>query len=116
MIEELKKQKYFLTDEGSLSAYLGIKMEKKGLNQMSLTQPAFIKRIINSVNLKDQWTHNTPADSVLNRYLEGQGRKTDFHYRSTIGQLNYLASTTQHNIQFAVHQCARFLQNLKMSH
>ena len=36
--------------------------------------------------------------------------------RSIIGQLNYLASTTRPELQFAVHQCARFVADPKMSH
>ena len=54
VIKDLEEQKYVLTDKGSLLAYLGIQMEKLKVNQISLIQPAFIKRIIKSVNLKDQ--------------------------------------------------------------
>lgn len=60
--------------------------------------------------------HDTPADTILVRDTNGQQRKTEFHYRSVIGQLNYLASTTRPEIQFAVHQCARFSQDPKMCH
>ena len=60
--------------------------------------------------------HDTPADAILTRDEDGQERKNEFHYRSIIGQLNYLAATTRPEIQFAVHQCARFCENPKMSH
>jgi hypothetical protein len=60
--------------------------------------------------------HDTPADEILHRDEDGQERKTEFHYRSIIGQLNYLAATTRPEITFAVHQCARFCDNPKMSH
>ena len=60
--------------------------------------------------------HDTPADSILHRDENGQARKNEFHMRSIIGQLNYLASTTRPDIQFAVHQCARFVADPKMSH
>ena len=60
--------------------------------------------------------HDTPADTILHRDEEGEERKTEFHYRSVIGQLNYLAATTRPEIQFAVHQCARFSQDPKMIH
>ena len=59
--------------------------------------------------------HDTPADAILHRD-KGEQRKTDFHYRSIIGQLNYLAATTRPEIQFTIHQCARFCEDPKMSH
>ena len=40
----------------------------------------------------------------------------EWHYRSLIGQLNYLTQSTRPDIQFAVHQCARFSENPKKSH
>jgi len=39
-----------------------------------------------------------------------------YYYCSLIGQINYLAATTRPEIQFAVHQCARFSQDPKMVH
>jgi hypothetical protein len=81
-----------------------------------MKQPAFIDRIINNCGLKDMRMHDTPADEILNRDENGQERKNEFHYRSIIGQLNYLAATTRPEIQFAVHQCARFCENPKMTH
>ena len=68
------------------------------------------------MNLKDEHLHNTPADIILHRDKNKEERKTDFHYRSVIGQLNYLAATTRPEIQFAVHQCAKFSNNPKMIH
>ncbi len=75
-----------------------------------------MERIISQCGLKDARMHDTPADTVLHRDDEGQERKNEFHYRSVIGQLNYLAATTRPDIQFAGHQCARFCESPKMSH
>lgn len=116
LINNLKAKGYILTDEGSLAAYLGIQVERLSHNRISMKQPAFIDRIINQCGLKDQRMHDTPADTILHRDENGPARKTDFHMRSIIGQLNYLASTTRPEIQFAVHQCARFVSDPKMSH
>ena len=116
LIEALKKRKYVLTDEGDVSAYLGLQIEHVTKTKVSLKQPAFIQRIIDQVGLKDARMHSTPADTVLGRDKEGQERKNEFHYRSIIGQLNYLSATTRPEIQFAVHQCARFSSDPKMSH
>ena len=60
--------------------------------------------------------HDTLADTILHRDKEGEQRKTEFHYRSIIRQLNYLAATTRPEIQFAVLQCTRFCDDPKMSH
>ena len=116
LIDELKGKGYVLTDEGSMSAYLGLQVEPLNDGRISLKQPAFIERIIKSTGLKDMRMHDTPADVTLTRDKDGEPRKNDFHYRSIIGQLNYLAATTRPEIQFAVHQCARFSQDPKMSH
>ena len=45
---------------------------------IKLNQPALIQRIIDSLNLKDQYQHNTLADSVLFKDSEGKPRKTNF--------------------------------------
>jgi Reverse transcriptase (RNA-dependent DNA polymerase) len=94
LIKDLEQKGYVLTDEGPLSAYLGIQVERLGNNKVSMTQPAFIERIIEQCGLKDLRVNDTPADSILHRDMNGQERKTEFHYRSIIGQLNYLAATT----------------------
>ena len=116
LIADLERQGYVLTDEGPLSAYLGIQVDRLEGNRISMKQPAFIERIIEQCHLKDLRMHDTPADTILKRDSEGQERKNEFHYRSIIGQLNYLAATTRPDIQFAVHQCARFCESPKMSH
>jgi hypothetical protein len=116
LIADLERRGYILTDEGSLSAYLGIQVDRLEGNRISMKQPAFIERIIASCGLKDARMHDTPADVILHRDEDGQERKNEFHYRSVIGQLNYLAATTRPDIQFAVHQCARFCEQPKMSH
>jgi hypothetical protein len=116
LISDLKQRGYILTDEGSLAAYLGLQIDRLPGNRISLKQPAFIDRIIKQCNLKDQRMHDTPADAILHRDEHGPERKNEFHMRSIVGQLNYLASTSRPDIQFAVHQCARFVANPKMSH
>jgi len=116
LIDDLKKRGYILTDEGPLAAYLGLQVERLPGNRISMKQPAFIDRIIDQCKLKDQILHDTPADTILHRDKDGPERKNDFHMRSIVGQLNYLAATTRPEIQFAVHQCARFVSEPKMSH
>ena len=59
-----------------------------------------------------------PADPnvKLHKDKDGLPRTDEWHYRSLIGQLNYLTQSTRPDIQFAVHQCARFSKDPKKSH
>jgi hypothetical protein len=85
---------YVLTDEVIILAYLGIQVDHKKTSnglEFHITQPALINRIIKTIPLKDQQLHDTPADRIL--YKGGEPRKTDFHYRSAVGQLNYLTAS-----------------------
>ena len=70
---ESMKMDYTLTDEGDIAAYLGIQVVTKK-DSISLTQPALIQRIIETVPLKDQRMHDTPADVTLHRDKDGQAR------------------------------------------
>ena len=79
-----------------------------------MTQPALIEKICKTVPLTDQRQHDTPADKIL--YKGGEPRKMDSHYRSAIGQLNYLTGSTRPEIMMTTHQCARFSTDLRLSH
>lgn len=46
----------------------------------------------------------------------GPTRKQSWKYRSTIGMLNYLAASTRPDCLFAIHQCARFSADPRLSH
>jgi hypothetical protein len=116
LISTLRDKGYVLTDEGDVSAYLGLKIDYEGQHRITMRQPAFIERLIEQASLKDQRMHDTPADGVLMRDENGPERKNEFHYRSIIGQLNYLAATTRPDILCAVHNCARFCEDPRLSH
>ena len=110
------KQEYKLEDEGDINAYLGINVTRPAENKIKLNQPTLIQRIIDSLGLKDQRKHMTPAEKVPHEDLDGQDRKLDFNFRSLVGQLNYLTSSARPDIQVATHQCARYCNNPKLSH
>ena len=112
------KTEYKLEDEGDISAHLGINVTRPAHDVIKLNQPALIKRIVDSIGLKDQRQHDTPAEhgKLIHKDTDGPPRKMDFHYRSLIGQLNYLTSSTRPDIQFATHQCARYCNDPKLSH
>ena len=105
-----------LEDEGDIEHYLGINVTRPAKDTIKLNQPALIQRIIDSMKLTDQRVHDTPADKVLHRDANGDPRKTDFNYRSKVGELNYLTASTRPDILVATHQCARFSNDPRHSH
>ena len=105
-----------LEDEGDINACLGTNVTRPTKDAIKLNQPALIQRIVDSLQLKDSRMHDTPAEATLNKDQNGPGRKLNFHYRSLIGQLNYLTSSTRPDMLFAAHQCARFCNEPKLSH
>ena len=61
-----------LTDEGDLSAYLGIDITKNQNNPWTLSQPFLIERIIKALGLEvDSKTHDTPATKILTSDKDG---------------------------------------------
>ena len=106
-----------LTDEGDLSAYLGIDITKYRENSWTLSQPFLINRIIKALGLEDDSkTHDTPATDVLTSDKDGIQFNEKWSYRSIQGMLTYLTGSTRPDIQFAVHQTSRFCNNPKDSH
>ena len=123
MFELLKKleTKIVLIDEGpDVRAYLGLKVEKsESSGTIKISQPALITRILEVLSLDGNEAtkmHDTLAVKTLTIDEDGETRKSEWSYRSVIGMLMYLASSTQPDILFAVHQCAKYSSNPKLSH
>ena len=107
-----------MTDEGTIDKYLGIDIKRKK-DEFHLSQPALSERVINSIPGIDKANPKyTPAiaKELLHKDSNGQARKGNWNYRSLIGMLNFLANSTRPDIQFGVHQCARFCTDPKLSH
>lgn len=120
LIKELQG-KFTLTEEEEVAAYLGCKLEiDDASDEIRLSQPFLIERIITLLGdaVKECNVKDTPTvyKELLHKDEFGPDRKQDWNYRSAIGMTNYLAATTRPDIQFAVHQCARFSANPKLSH
>jgi hypothetical protein len=67
------------------------------------------------VNVK---TKDTPVASsiLLSRHTtDSESFDKSFQYRHVVGMLGYL-ETTRSDISYAVHQCARFVQDPKVKH
>lgn len=118
-IQELK-QRYNMTDEGSLTDYLGVHIENDNQGRFHLTQPTLIQKILSDVNFQDH-TKPKPTPTAITKPLRKSYQKTaphsaDWKYRSIIGKLNYLEKSTRPDIAFAVHQCARFMEKPMQEH
>ena len=120
LIQDLQSQ-FTLTEEEDVSAYLGVQMEiDKDENTVTMSQPYLIERIIKLLDssITEANVKNTPAvyKEILHKDENGAERRQSWNYRSAIGMLNYLAASTRPDITFAVHQCARFAADPKLSH
>jgi hypothetical protein len=60
--------------------------------------------------------HTLAATMPLGRDADGEVFHEDWEYASVVGMLIYLSSNSSPDIQFAVHQCARFTHSPKKSH
>ena len=67
LIDKLQVKGFILTNEGPLLADLGLQVKALGDGSIEISQPGFITRIIESVKLKDQRMHDTPANETLHR-------------------------------------------------
>ena len=120
LVVNLRNKNYILTDEGSLSKYLGVDVKYKRQGYIELVQPFLIQRIIDLLGLEGDSKHNTkPTPAVkplLHKDLKGESRKNNWNYRQAIGMMTYLQATTRPDIAMAVHQCARFSIKPMLSH
>jgi hypothetical protein len=108
---------FALTSQGSVGAYLSIDIWHTSEGHLELVQPGLINKIISACGLQDQSAeHHTPATMILTSDLTGPPHEHNWNYRSIIGMLNYLATSTRLDIAFAVHQCARFTTNPRHVH
>jgi len=122
LIEEyagkLKGLGYDLTleKEGDMFSFLGIDFKRDG-QHIELTQKGLIEKVIRYVGLPDAKPKSTPAAAApLGSDKEGVPFNETWSYPAAVGMLLYLSSNTRPDIQFAVHQVARFSHAPKQSH
>ena len=120
IVEDLKKAKLNITDEGDIQDFLGVNIDMKKDGTIHLTQPHLIDQIISDLGLTQENVKikETPSMSskILRRDDTGQDFDKSFNYRSVVGKLNYLEKATRSDIAYITHQCARFTESPKESH
>ena len=105
--------------EGNIADFLGVNIDRKENGSFVLTQPHLISSILEDLGLKDgDRVQKTPISSskILSRHPNSMSFDNSFHYRSVIGKLNYLERGSRPDISYAVHQCARFVEDPKIEH
>mmetsp|Transcript_21406 Transcript_21406/g.29988 ORF Transcript_21406/g.29988 Transcript_21406/m.29988 type:complete len:240 (+) Transcript_21406:2-721(+) len=120
LIKDLHKP-FSLPEGGDVCAYFGVQVDINERNDtISMTQPFLIQRIIDELGTSISTANVKPTPAVykeiLHKDADGPERKQNWNYRSVVGMLNYLAATSRPDILFAVHQCARFSVNPRLSH
>ncbi len=119
LINSLRKD-FKLIDEGpDVNAFLGIKLEKDtNTGMLTMTQPALISRILKELSLDkgNVKLHDTPGNKILMKSDRDPEREQQWNYRSVIGMLMFLASSTRPDILFVVHQCVKFNSCPRKSH
>ena len=107
-----------ITVEESVFAFLGVELSQdKKTGKTRLSQSGLTKKILTTTKMLDCHTKRTPALAVTlgsNQFGEMCGE--DWDYASVVGMLMYLSSNSRPDIQFAVHQCARFTYAPRKSH
>jgi len=117
IIKDLKHRQFASTDEGEIESYLGVEVNRMNDGSIEIKQPFLINRILSAVGCTESATHKVPAvKPLLGKDPEGEKRLKNWHYRSVIGMLNFLAGSTRPDMAFMVHQCARFSADPKKCH
>ena len=117
------RNKFSLTEEDQgkdAFAHLGIDLkfatEPNGKRKVTMAQDGLLKKIFEKTEWGKLTGCRTPAkEKALGADLEGAPHSEPWECASVIGSLMFLVNT-RCDIQFAVHQCARFTHNPKESH
>ena len=116
-ITDLKKD-FNLTEKGDVDAFLGIQLEEHDNGSTTMSQPGLIDQVCKDVGLdKTSKLHDTPTlPQALFKHEDSPPFSAEWSYRSVIGKLSYLSRNTRPDIEFAVHQCARYQSNPRIEH
>ena len=117
-VEKLKNLGYDLTIEpkGDVFGFLGIEFNSEN-GHIELTQRGLIDKVINYTGMSEANSLPTPAlSNPLGADKNGDPFDEPWNYAAAVGMLLYISSNTRPDIQFAVHQAARFTHNPKKSH
>jgi hypothetical protein len=115
-IDEIKAAGFDLTIESDVYAFLGVQVERDAhAGTVTLSQPGLIKKIVAMSKVEN--SKATPADKVpLGPGIDDDPHDEDWQYAAMVGCLGYLGNNSRPDIQFAVHQCARYTHSPRKCH
>ena len=126
--ESLEKFSLFMSAEFQvhflpLERFIGINVVRDRINrQISISQTHLIMDILQEHGMVNCNPKSTPADSnarlsaVMVPKSEGEKKKPSTEYRSVVGALLYLSTTTRPDISYSVSQVAKFCENPQPAH
>jgi hypothetical protein len=116
-ISAIAARGFKLTVEDDVHTFLGVAVKRHANGDIEMKQPGLIAKVLKTCAMTDCNTKATPCNQVpLGTDPDGAPIIGNFDYASVVGMLMYLSSNTRPDIQYAVHQCARFTHFPKRSH
>ena len=116
-IKVLQDKGYKMTVEDDVYAFLGVEIHRQEDGSIEMKHQGLIDKVLLTCGMKNCNTKATPCNSdPLGTDVNGVPVTGKFEYASAVGMLMYLCSNTRPDIQYAVHQCARFSHFPKKSH
>jgi hypothetical protein len=118
IISELQATGMKLTqEEGTAYAFLGVDVEPLANGGYKMSQKGLTKKILTTMGMEDCNAKSTPATTTpLGTDANGPAMEENWSYAQIVGMMLYLSSNSRPDIQYAVHQCARFTHCPKKSH
>jgi len=117
------RHSFDITVEGTITDFLGVKFEKRLDGSLVLSQPQLIDSILRDLKLVDgprkkAKPKRTPykSSNILRSDRHLLEHQASWEYRSVIRKLNFLEKSTRPDISYAVHQCAHFSIDPRLSH
>ena len=96
--------------------FLGVEFNTdKKSGKVTLTQGGLTKKVLKRVGMLDSNKKTTPAEKIpLGINADGSPLYESWEYACVVGMLVYLSKNYRPDIQFEVHQCARFTHNTRI--
>ena len=118
MIAKLQSNGLTLTvEKEDAYAFLGVDVKPRANGGYTMMQEGLTEKVLKTTGMQECNRKATPAGTTpLGTDEEGEPFNEKWNYASVLGMLLYLSLNSCPDIQFAVHQCARFTHNPKNSH